>query len=275
MSKFTKKWIADNAVDGDKIRLFNDQFLRARNQADTADLTILKANANDKAEFGVEPIYGGLPSLPQSLVNKSWVLDALAGLRDLKDAARVGTQINIALTGGATLTIDGVSLDNGDRVILLGQADATQNGIYTVSGIGSAYVLARSSDANSNDEVTQGMSVDIVEGLVLGRTRWLLTTANPDLGTSNLVFVKVPASNTIVQFKTEKFTISNTNGFVDLAHNAEAGSIVVYPVGGPVQESDVDYTISVVGGVTRVTFGGSLATLIELNDVLVVKYAHY
>jgi len=44
--------IADNSITGAKIRLNNDEFLRARNFLGTGDINILKVNTDDKIELG-------------------------------------------------------------------------------------------------------------------------------------------------------------------------------------------------------------------------------
>lgn len=46
--------LLDNAVDGVKFRLSNDQYLRARDNANSADVNILKINTSDKLEFATE-----------------------------------------------------------------------------------------------------------------------------------------------------------------------------------------------------------------------------
>lgn len=136
------------------------------------------------------------PTNPQDLVTLSFLESYVAGMRDPKDSVRVASTGNVALTGGASLTIDGVSLANGDSVLLKNQTIASQNGIYVVSGIGSAYTLTRRSDANSNEEVTTGMFVFVTEGTVNQRTGWVLTTADPiTLGTTNLTFTQIYGAN--------------------------------------------------------------------------------
>lgn len=47
--------IAVDAVDGTKIRLANDQWLRARNSTDSADVNILKVDTTEKVEFASIP----------------------------------------------------------------------------------------------------------------------------------------------------------------------------------------------------------------------------
>ena len=73
-------------------------------------------------------------------VNLGQLQAAIAGLT-WKGPAQAYANSDVALTGGATLTIDGYSAQNGDLVILGNQTTASQNGEYAVSGIGTAYVL--------------------------------------------------------------------------------------------------------------------------------------
>jgi len=46
--------IAADAITGAKIRLANDEYLRARNNADSANLNLLKANTSDKIVFNTD-----------------------------------------------------------------------------------------------------------------------------------------------------------------------------------------------------------------------------
>jgi hypothetical protein len=60
----------------------------------------------------------------------------------------------------------------------------------------------------------------------------------------------------------EKITLSGTditNQYVDLAQNVQVDSLVIF-VGRLALHKTEDYTTSVEGGVTRITFTGSIAT---------------
>jgi hypothetical protein len=65
-----------------------------------------------------------------------------------------------------------------------------------------------------------------------------------------------------------------TNGYVDLTNEAINDSIRVTPIGGMEQEVTADYTLSVVSGVTRVTFAGDLAAELIAGDKLQVAYLY-
>lgn len=95
--------------------------------------------------------------------------------------------------------------------------------------------------------------------------------------------IKINGSNQLesVKAKQEVITLNATaisNQYVDLAAAAySAECIMVTPVGGPIQESGVDYTISLTGGVagvTRVSFAGDLAALLASGDKLIIRYEY-
>ncbi len=110
---------------------------------------------------------------------------------DYKQSARVLTDTNITLTGGAPLVVDGVTLLDIDRVLVKGQTNAAQNGIYRVlvPGTGSDGTWIRSSDANETGEIEAGMIIMVTEGAVYGDTQWKLITNDPIIiGVTPLVF---------------------------------------------------------------------------------------
>jgi phage-related tail fiber protein len=115
-------------------------------------------------------------------------LQALADPTSATDAATKQYVDNVAvasaLINGATM--DGVTLATGDRVLLKDQTTASENGIYIVAASGAA---SRATDADTSAEV-RNMIVRGESGTVNGDTMWQLTTDNPTLGTTSLVFTK-------------------------------------------------------------------------------------
>ena len=110
---------------------------------------------------------------------------------DYKQATRVITTTNITLAGGAPSQVDGVNLNIDDRVLVIGQNTASQNGLYFVDvlGTGSNGTWLRTSDGNETGEIEAGMIVMVTEGLVFKDTQWKLTTDNPIvIGTTALTF---------------------------------------------------------------------------------------
>lgn len=110
---------------------------------------------------------------------------------DYKQATRVITVSNITLSGGAPNQVDGVNLSLDDRVLVTGQSNQAQNGIYEVDTVGSGSngTWTRSSDTNVTGELLAGTIVMVTEGLTYADTQWKLVTDDPIvIGTSLLVF---------------------------------------------------------------------------------------
>jgi hypothetical protein len=111
---------------------------------------------------------------------------------DFKQAVRVCATTNISLSGGAPNSVDDVNLSAGDRILVTGQTNAVQNGIYQVQtvGAGSNGTWVRATDANAaTGEVESGLIVQITEGTANGDTQWVLKTDDPIIvGTTELVF---------------------------------------------------------------------------------------
>jgi len=127
--------------------------------------------------------------------NKAYVDAARSGL-DVKQSVRAATTgSDISLTNSTT-SIDGVTLADGDRVLVKDQSTASENGIYVVSTTGN---WARSSDADSDAEVTAGLFTFVAEGAVNGDTGWVLTTNDTiTLNTTDLAFAKFSGAGQII-----------------------------------------------------------------------------
>jgi hypothetical protein len=276
MTQITTRVIADDAVNDAKIKLRNNQSIRARNNANTADVSLLKVNASDFAEFGVKPQSSFTPSGSNDLVNYSTLQSYVAGMRDLKDAVRACATASINLAS-MPASLDGVTLNSGERFAVIKQTNAYENGIYIFNGTGAT--ATRATDMDTSVEVTQGVSFDIVEGTVYGNKRVLLTT--PDtiiLGTTNLTFVVVPNGPTVKLSKLEQLTLISgdiTNQYINLQNTALYPSVQVF-FSGVLQKQGTDYTLSDVSSVTRITFAGQLASAgaiaLVAGDTLEVYY---
>jgi hypothetical protein len=125
---------------------------------------------------------------PNDVVTKAQ-LDAYAQGIDFKESVRAATVpgLNIDLSTGGLLTVDGVNLQEGDRVLVKDQTDPKQNGIY----IASSGAWKRADDADTSSKVTSGMFCFVEEGEINDNTGWVLATKDPiTLGETKLHFVK-------------------------------------------------------------------------------------
>ena len=118
------------------------------------------------------PVAGG------DATNKAYVDNAVSGLT-WKDAVKLLADANVALTGSFTgFTIDGVELtaaDAGARILLTGQTQAEENGIYVLTdATGGDYELVRSDDTDAADgsEIV-GAAVFVIAGTTFDNTGWV------------------------------------------------------------------------------------------------------
>lgn len=132
------------------------------------------------------------PVAATDLATKGYVDGVATGL-DVKSSVRLataaalpantaaGTGVGKTLTENANgaLTVDGVAVAVGNRVLVKNEATGANNGIYTVTaagGAGAPYVLTRATDSDSNAEVTAGLFTFVAEGTVNADTGWVLVT---------------------------------------------------------------------------------------------------
>ena len=103
----------------------------------------------------------------------------------------------------AVLVLDGVTLSVADRVLIYTQADQTQNGVYTVTSVGSVstnWVMTRSTDTNtygasSPTALGAGDAFFVSQGATgAGELYVCNTTGVITFGTTNITFVQVAAT---------------------------------------------------------------------------------
>jgi len=132
------------------------------------------------------------PINPNDAATKAYVDARSAGL-DPKASVRVATTENISLSG--TPSIDGVSIVEGNRVLVKNQTIATQNGIYIVS----ASSWSRSADFDQDQEATAGVFFFVEEGVTNGDAGFVLTTDNQvTIGVTDLTFTQFSGTGQIV-----------------------------------------------------------------------------
>lgn len=101
-------------------------------------------------------------------------------------------------TGNITLaglqTIDGVALSSGNRVLVNGQTDTTQNGIW----IAANGDWVRATDFDGARDAMKGTLVWVDEGTVYGQNYYRLTTSGViAFGTTPITFAQTPGAGTM------------------------------------------------------------------------------
>jgi hypothetical protein len=109
-------------------------------------------------------------------------IDAVSVL-DYKQNCNACAETPIELRGEQV--VDGVQLRVGHRVLVMGQADPSENGLYQVS----QNDWRRTTDANADGEVTSGLTVFVSGGTYNGDRFFVLRTEDPiELGVTGLTF---------------------------------------------------------------------------------------
>lgn len=168
-----------------------------------------------------------------SLASENWVLNTIR----LVSPCLVATTSNLTVTYangtsgvGATLTnsgtqaaltIDGVALAVGNRVLVKDQTTALQNGIYTVTNIGSAstnWVLTRATDYDVIAQTARGDTVSVISGTVNSSSLWMLTSSVAIIGTDSFTFLTTDRNSfTSILGTTNQINVSVVSGVATLS----------------------------------------------------------
>jgi hypothetical protein len=131
----------------------------------------------------------GTPTDSTDAATKGYVDNAVVGI-DWKASVRAATTSDITLSSDLENgdIVDGVTLATGDRVLVKDQSTGSQNGIYVVKESGAP---DRSTDADTNAEVTANFAVFVEEGTVNADSGFTLTNNGViTIGTTALVFTQ-------------------------------------------------------------------------------------
>lgn len=209
---------------------------------------------------------------------------------DWKDSVRVATIAALSpsnsysagvLTAGSNgaLTVDGITVAVGNRILVKNEATASNNGIYTVTATGSAgavYVLTRAVDADTSAKVTANFTVAASEGS-LADTWWQLTTNDAIvLDTTGLTFAQIGQGTTYVGGA----GLTLTGATFDVVAAAGSGIIVnadnidIDPTNGlPVNRGGTG-AITAVGAKTNLLFMTRSAGLVGDGSSTTLTYTH-
>ena len=187
-------------------------------------------------------------------------------------AGLVNAGVGATLTNAgakAAIQIDGISLSLTNRVLVYNQANAFENGIYTVTTVGTPdpggtnWVLTRATNENTYkpDSITglgQGDYFFVQEGLTGAGESYVLTTSNPIiLGTTNLTFTQFSASlaysaGTGLTLTGTTFSITNTG--VSASTYGSASSVPTIAINAQGQITSASNTPIAING-NQITSG--------------------
>lgn len=252
-TQIQNRQIADGAIDNNKVaagaNIASSKLADGSNFLKKDGSVALTGNLNANSNKITNLLS---PSASGDAVNLSYLETQLANLNslfDFKDSVRVATTaagvLNTDFEAGDT--IDGVTLDINDRILIKNQSSAAENGIYIVALSG---LPSRATDMDAWTSVP-GAFVAVEEGTSNADTIWLCTSnqggtinstainwqqipTTPGLSNSNFVDKEIPSGS-----------INGSNTAFTLANTPVVGSEHLY-LNGILQESGAgnDYTIS-------------------------------
>jgi hypothetical protein len=197
-------------------------------------------NGNLVISAGMKITLADAPSVGTDAVNKNYVDSLVAGLT-WKNAVKVLSASDISLTG--TQTIDDVAVIDGDRVLVIGQTTASQNGIYVVA----AGAWSRSADADSGSELT-GLGVWVNAGTLYADSGWTCTNDSVTLGTTSITFAQFNGASGI----TAGIGLTKTGNTLNIGLGAGIAQL-------PTDEVGVD--VYAGGGLMLTTDGSASSTV--------------
>jgi len=202
------------------------------------------------------------PTSNNDLVNKAYVDAAAQGLQLLQPAA-VATTVNLAALSGL-LTIDGVTVTAGQRVLVKDQTSAQFNGVY-VAAVGT---WSRSTDTDTYAEL-QNIYLFVTSGSTNGGTAW--GTTNHGTGTIDVTPINwVQIANTAIYTAGTGLTLASnqfsiTNTAVTAASYGSSTQISAFTVNAQGQLTSAS-NIAVSPAVSSITgLGTGVATALAVN----------
>lgn len=128
----------------------------------------------------------GDPTAGTDGTNKQYVDGLVRGL-SWKASVRAASTANVDIAS-APATLDGVTLANGDRVLLKNQTDASENGVRVFTAESAA--LSRASDSATAAQLV-GATYTVTEGSTLADKVFRLVTDSVTVDTTNLTFTEI------------------------------------------------------------------------------------
>lgn len=197
----------------------------------------------------------------------SYVNSQLDG-RKWKQAVKAATTTNITLSGNQT--VDGVSMVDGDRILVKDQSTQSQNGIYVVA----SGAWTRSTDADTGTEL-DGAAVMVLSGTTNDNTQWFQTTYPVTIGSSAVAWIQtgsgiysadgqgIEVSGNTFNLELDGTSLSKSSNGIKIANNGVTSVHLNTAVAG---------AGLVGGGGSALAVGAGTGITVNADDVAVTGY---
>ena len=234
------------------------------------------------------------PSASTDIVNKSYADSIATGINfhaacNLATTAALpantynngssGVGATLTATANAALVVDSVTVTSGQRILVKNESAGANNGVYTVTQVGSGalpYILTRATDYDTSgtgtNEIDIGDLLLVISGTTNANTSWVQQTPLPiTVGTTSIVFIQFAAVQTYtagtgLTLATNQFSITNT-GTAGTYGSATQVPVLVTNAQGQVTSVTNTTVTPAVGSITGLGTGVStfLATPSSAN----------
>ena len=202
------------------------------------------------------------PTADADAANKGYVDGVAQGL-DVKDSVVATTTANGTLSTAFAngQSIDGVTLQTGDRILIKNQTTASQNGIYNVNASGAP---SRTTDMGTGSNAA-GAFVFVEQGTVNAENGFTCTsdTGSAVVGTNNLTFAQFSGAGQIIAG--DGLDKSGNTLSVDLKAN---GGLVIESteIAVKLDASSITGTLAIGDGGTGATTATAALTALGLSN---------
>ena len=182
------------------------------------------------------------PTAGTDAATKAYVDSVAEGL-NIHAASYAATTANLTATYsngtsgvGATLTnadtqaafsVDGLSPSASARILVKNQTNTFENGIYTLTTVGSGstnWVLTRATDFDSPAEMAGGDFTFVDAGSTLANTGWVMVNPVTTVGTTAVIFEQFSGAGTYTASNGVQLVGSNFSGVVEAGKGVTVGA---------------------------------------------------
>ena len=217
--------IADDSITGAKIRLSNNENLTARNAANSADLNLLKADANDELVFGI------------TIATAEFQDDGLTVVDNADNTKVLALQLS-GITTGTTRTLN--SPDASGTIVLEDNTATITNKTMTSAGNTLTIDADVSTVSNiKNAEIKAGAAIAVNKLASVTADRVLISDGSGFLSASSVSSTTLGYLDATSSIQTQLNTKTDTGTAIGLADNAimpGTGSMTI-PKGTTAQRS--------------------------------------
>ena len=202
------------------------------------------------------------PSADNDAANKKYVDGVAQGL-DVKDSVVATTTANGTLSTAFAngQSIDGVTLQTGDRILIKNQTTASQNGIYNVNASGAP---SRTTDMGTGSNAA-GAFVFVEQGTVNSENGFVCTsdTGSAVVGSNNLTFAQFSGAGQVIPG--DGIDKSGNTISVDIKSNGGIG-IESTELALNLSASSITGTLAIGDGGTGATTASAALTALGLSN---------